>query len=159
MIDRQSAGLLPDKPHTAFRDAHGKIFYEEMFTRGGFDGPFTYFYHRHPITPQRELELGGRGFPVPVAADGLSLKRRLFLSDRVPAGGRLLDRRVPILFNADVTVYLAHATEVDDAYLANGDGDELFFVQEGAAMLESPCGMLDVVAGDYVWVPRSLIHR
>jgi homogentisate 1,2-dioxygenase len=158
MIDRQSAGLLPDKPHTAFRDAAGKLFYEEMFTRGGFDGPFSYFYHRNPITPQRETGPTERGWRAPQAAD-VTLKRRLFISDRVSAGGQLVDRRTPILFNADVTVLLAHATVTDDAYFANGDGDELFYVQEGAATLESPCGLLDVGAGDYVHVPRSLIHR
>ena len=160
MIDRQSAGILPDKPHTAFRDASGKLFFEEMFTRGGFDGPFTYFYHRHPITPQRETSADhGRGWPMAVAAEGVSVRRRLYLSDRIPAGGQMLDRRTPILFNADVTVLLAHATESDDAYLANGDGDELHYVQEGEALLESPCGMLEVHAGDYVAVPRSLLHR
>ncbi|CAN5820347.1 homogentisate 1,2-dioxygenase [soil metagenome] len=161
MIDRQSAGIFPDKPHTAFRDANGKLFYEEMFTRGGFDGPFTYFYHRNPITPQRETDPNGRGWPMAVAAEGVaaSLRRRLYISDRVSPGGQMLDRRTPILFNADVNVLLAHATESDDAYLANGDGDELHFLVEGSATLESPCGMLAVNAGDYVWVPRSLIHR
>jgi homogentisate 1,2-dioxygenase len=53
MIERRFAGMLPPKPHTAFRDAEGKLFYEEMFTRGGFSGAFTYFYHRNPITPTR----------------------------------------------------------------------------------------------------------
>jgi homogentisate 1,2-dioxygenase len=47
----------------------------------------------------------------------------------------------------------------DDVYFANGDGDELWFIEEGAARLESVCGWLDVAAGDYVWIPRSLIHR
>ena len=161
MIDRQCAGLLPDKPHTAFRDGAGKLFYEEMFTRGGFDGPFSYFYHRHPITPQRDTGPTQRGWAAPVAADGgkLPLKRRLFQSDRVPEGGQLLDARTPMLFNADVVVLLARPTQTDDAYFANGDGDELWFVQEGAARLESPCGWLDVQVGDYVAVPRSMIHR
>ena len=38
MIERRFAGIIPPKPHTAFRDADGKLFYEEMFTRGGFSG-------------------------------------------------------------------------------------------------------------------------
>ena len=32
-------------------------------------------------------------------------------------------------------------------------------MHEGKAKLESPCGTLDVTAGDYVWLPRSMIHR
>ena len=161
MIDRQAMGLLPDKPHTTLRDKDGKLFYEEMHTRGGFGGPFTYFYHRYPITAHTETGPSDRGYRPPMAASGPPhpLRRRLYLSERVATGGQLLDKRTPVFFNSDVTVLLARPTVSDDAYFANGDGDELWFVQEGKAKLESMCGWLDVVAGDYVWVPRSLIHR
>jgi homogentisate 1,2-dioxygenase len=161
MIDRQSAGLFPDKPHTVCRAPDGKLLYEEMFTRGGFSGPFTYFYHRFPITPHREVAVTKRGWPAPHPdPDGQTpLRRRLYLSDRVPTGGMLVDRRVPILFNKDVTVLLARPDATDDVYFANGDGDELWFVQEGSARLESPCGWLPVKSGDYVWVPKSMVHR
>jgi homogentisate 1,2-dioxygenase len=161
MIDRQSAGLIPDKPHTVCRTADGKLLYEEMFTRGGFSGPFSYFYHRFPITAHREVAVSDRGWPAPRAIEGTPspLRRRLYLSDRAPVGGMLVDRRVPILFNRDVTVLLARPDASDDTYFANGDGDELWYVQQGQARLESPCGFLPVAEGDYVWIPRSLIHR
>jgi homogentisate 1,2-dioxygenase len=71
----------------------------------------------------------------------------------------MLDKRTPILGNADVTVLLARPTQTDDAYFADGDGDELWFVQEGRARIESPCGWLDVEENDYVFIPRSMIHR
>lgn len=161
MIDRHHAGLLPAKPHTQLRDSKGELFYEEMFTRGGFAGAFTYFYHRFPITPHREVANTDRGFPRAVVDESAAdpLKRRLYDSNKIEAKGSLLDRRTPILTNKDVTIYLARVTESDDAYFANGDGDELFFVHEGSARIESNCGWLDVTGGDYVWVPRSLIHR
>ncbi len=161
MIDRQSAGILPDKPHTACRAPDGGVLYEEMHTRGGFSGPFTYFYHRFPVTAHREVESTKRGWAAPHAdpAAQKPLRRRLYLSDRVPRGGMLVDRRVPILFNRDVVVLLAAPAASDDVYFANGDGDELWFVQEGSARLESPCGWLDVRGGDYVWVPKAMIHR
>jgi homogentisate 1,2-dioxygenase len=161
MIDRQSAGLLPDKPHTVCRAPDGKLLYEEMFTRGGFSGPFSYFYHRFPITPHREVALSDRGWPAPRPDPGSPspLRRRLYLSDRMTTGGMLVDRRLPVLFNKDVTVLLARPDTTDDVYFANGDGDELWYVQEGRGRLESLCGWLPVAEGDYVWVPRSLIHR
>jgi homogentisate 1,2-dioxygenase len=160
MIDRQAMGLLPAKPHTALRDAEGRLFYEEMHTRGGFGGPFTYFYHRFPITAQSETGPSHRGYAPPAPeATASPLRRRLYQSDRIPTGKQLLDGRVPILFNKDVTVLLARPTETDDAYFANGDGDELWFVHEGSARIESPCGWLPVQAGDYVWVPKGMIHR
>lgn len=161
MIDRQSAGLLPDKPHTVCRAPDGKLLHEEMFTRGGFSGPFSYFYHRFPITAHREVGVSERGWPSaqPDPDAQKPLRRRLYLSDKLHAGGMLVDRRVPILFNKDVTVLLARPSESDDVYFANGDGDELWFVREGSARIESPCGWLDVGSGDYVWIPKSMIHR
>ncbi|RYG85450.1 homogentisate 1,2-dioxygenase [bacterium] len=161
MIDRQCAGILPDKPHTICRDPEGNLLFEEMHTRGGFSGPFSYFYHRYPVTANREVSVSSRGYPKPVALDEarLPLRRRLYGSGNVTPGGQLVDCRVPILFNRDVTILLARPTQSDDVYFANGDGDELWFVQEGTAQLESPCGWLDVVPGDYVFVPRSLVHR
>jgi homogentisate 1,2-dioxygenase len=161
VIDRQCTGLLPAKPHTVMRDASGNLLYEEMHTRHGFGGAFTYLYHRYPVTAHTEVSMSRRGFAAPAAEeDGrFPIRRRLYLSDRIPPGGQLLDRRTPVLFNADIAIYLAHPTLSDDAYFANGDGDELWFIHEGTARLESVCGWLDVKAGDYVWVPKALIHR
>ncbi|HZU81301.1 MAG TPA: homogentisate 1,2-dioxygenase domain-containing protein [Polyangiaceae bacterium] len=172
MIDRQACGLLPDKLHTALRVPErpgaagsgapdGALLYEEMFTRGGFDGPFTAFYHLFALPSQREPAASCRG-PAATHADpdaARPLKRRLYDSGRLPSGGMLVDRRVPILFNDDVAVLLARPDTTDDVYFANGDGDELWFVQEGSGRVESPCGWLRVESGDYVWVPRSMIHR
>jgi homogentisate 1,2-dioxygenase len=161
VIDRQSAGLLPDKPHTVLRTADGRFLHEEMFTRDGFSGPFSYFYHRFPVTPHTGVSLSNRGWapPHPDPEAQKPLRRRLYRSERVPAGGMLVDRRVPILFNDDVTVLLARPDVTDDVYFANGDGDELWFLHEGRGRLESPCGWLRVESGDYVWIPRSMVHR
>ncbi len=161
MIDRQTAGVLPGKPHTALRGPDGKLLYEEMITRRGFEAAFTYLYHRFPVTSHTEVSATSRGWQ-PAHPDPMGqqpLRRRLYLSDRVPAGGMLVDRRVPILFNDDLTILLARPTETDDAYFANGDGDELWYLHEGRARLESPCGWLEARAGDYVWVPRAMVHR
>jgi len=161
MIDRMSCGLMPDKPHTALRDAEGRLFYEEMHTRGGFSGAFTYLYHRYAPTPAIEIEVTKRGHAVPVAhVEGAQpLKRRLYDTRKMAATGTVFEDRVPLLFNKDVSIYFACPSASDDAYFSNGDGDELWFVQEGAARLETVCGWLKVRTGDYVWIPRSMIHR
>jgi len=161
MIDRMSCGLMPAKPHTVLRDADGNLLYEELFTRGGFSGAFSYLYHRYPTTAAVEVTASTRGHAVAHAApDGSTpLKRRLYDTRRLTAAGMPFECRVPLLFNKDVTVYFACATQSDDVYFANGDGDELWFIEEGSANLESSCGWLSVQAGDYVWIPRSLIHR
>ncbi len=161
MIDRHRAGLLPDKPHTVQRAPDGKLLHEEMLTRGGFGGAFSYFYHRFPVGAHRQ-----RGRLARVARAGAgsvgaptSSKAPLPLGPGRAAGGMLVDRRLPMLFNDDVTVLLGHAADgPTTSYFANGDGDELWFVRDGSARLESPCGWLDVKAGDYVWVPKAIVH-
>jgi len=161
MIDRQSAGVFPEKPHTVFRAPDGAIVYEEMFTRAGFAGAFSYFYHRYPTTDHVEVFASKRGWPAAKASDegNHPLLRRLFDSNAVAPGGTFLEARLPVLVNDDVTVLLARPTRTDDVYFANGDGDELWFVHEGRARLESVCGWLEVEPGDYVWVPKGLTHR
>jgi homogentisate 1,2-dioxygenase len=161
MIDRMSCGLMPAKPHTVLRDADGNLLFEEMLTRGGFSGAFTYLYHRHQPTAAVKIEATRRGHAVPVADEGASapLKRRLYDTRRMNPGATTFESRVPLLFNADLAIYFACPTKTDDVYFANGDGDELWFVQEGSARLESVCGWLPVKTGDYVWIPKSMVHR
>jgi len=159
MIDRMTCGLVPAKPHTVHRDAEGNLLYEEMHTRGGFSGAFTYLYHRYPTTAAVEVTETNRGHAIPVADGKGPLKRRLFDTRKMPAGGTAFESRIPLLFNRDLAVYFACPTQSDYVYFANGDGDELWFVQEGAAKLETVCGWLKVQAGDYVWIPKSMIHR
>jgi len=161
MIDRQSFGILPAKPHTVARTPDGRLLHEEMHTRGGFDGPFTYLYHLHPVTAAREVRVVESGWPQPVSIEEalVPLKRRLYDSNRIPAGGSLARSRTPILFNSQLTIWVARPNQSDEVYVADGDGDELWFVHEGRARIESVCGWLDVGEGDYVFIPRSLIHR
>jgi homogentisate 1,2-dioxygenase len=160
MIDRQALGALPDKPHTVFRAPDGTLINEEMFTRGGFDGAFSYLYHQRPITPAVEVR-SYIGFPIakPAAEGNHPLKRRLYRSDLCPKGGRLSDSRTPLLVNDDVAIYVARPTASDEVLFANGDGDELWYVFSGELTLESVFGRIHCVAGDYVLVPRSCIHR
>ena len=58
-----------------------------------------------------------------------------------------------------MVVAVACADARDDVLFGNGDGDELWYLVEGEATLESPCGALPVRGGDYVFVPRGLPHR
>ncbi|HEY8078182.1 MAG TPA: homogentisate 1,2-dioxygenase [Labilithrix sp.] len=161
MIDRMACGMMPAKPHTVLRDAGGDILYEEMLTREGFSGAFTYLYHRYPTTAAVEVTETSRGHAIPCADEKgrTPLKRRLYDTRKVQPGGMPFECRTPLLFNSDLAIYFACPSQSDDVYFANGDGDELWFVQEGSAKLETVCGWLKVAPGDYVWIPRSMVHR
>ena len=158
MIDRMQLGEVPPKPHTAFRSATGRLRQEECFTRLGFDGEFSILYHEGPPMTDRAIGPAEPGaFDRQVATFGPEqpLRRRLVLGDRAPEGF------TPVCGNADVVVslFVLPAGPVTETGFANGDGDDLFFVYSGRATLESPFGDVDVEAGDYVLVPRSVIHR
>jgi homogentisate 1,2-dioxygenase len=161
MIDRATAGSIPDKPHTAMRDAEGRLLFEEMHTREGFDGPFTYFYHQFPVTAARRVTRSERGWARPRQEEDARepLQRRLYDGAGVPPGTMLCYDRTPLLFSEQATLWLARPTETDEVYVANADGDELWFVREGRARIESNCGWLEVFDGDYVFIPRALVHR
>jgi len=161
MIDRWTQGLLPAKPHTVFRDPDGgALLYEECFTRLGFDGPYSILYHRHAPTDEVASEVSDRGFRLePAEGEPLPLRRRLFDSGAVHAGGAMLDARCPILFNPDVTISVARPSLSDDAFVVNGDGDDVFFVERGAGSVQTPFGLLPFHPHDYVVVPKGCPHR
>ena len=165
MIDHAQAGLLPKKPHTVFRAPSGEIIHEEMLTRGGFDGPFSYLYHLHPITAARRVtEVDGFAAPTRADAGMFPNKRRLYDANTLwsaleAKGGPASRQRTPFLFNDDLVLSLLAPTEPDPTYFANNDGDDLFYVTKGSGKLETSFGWLDFAAGDYVHVPRSVIHR
>ena len=162
MIDRWTQGRIPEKPHTVFRDAGtGAIFYEECFTRMGFDGPYSILYHRRPPTQEVSSEGTERGFRLRPAgpSDPATLRRRLFDSGQIAAGGELIDARTPILFNGDVVISIARPSESDSAFFVNGDGDDVYFVEAGSGRVESTFGIVPFRQHDYLVIPKGCPHR
>jgi homogentisate 1,2-dioxygenase len=158
MIDRMQLGDVPPKPHIAFRSSSGALRFEECVTRHGFDGEFSILYHEGP--PMTDTLIGpakpGRfDRQAPRPAEHQPLRRRLVIGEKAPEGF------TPILFNADVAVSLfklPREAESPDGF-SNGDGDDLYFFYEGEGTLESPFGDLAVRGGDYMVVPRGVVHR
>ncbi|HEV8267783.1 MAG TPA: homogentisate 1,2-dioxygenase, partial [Thermoanaerobaculia bacterium] len=158
MLHYLRAGETPKKPHIAFRSADGKLRYEECFTRKGFDAEFSILYHEGP--PMTDVEIAPSGptcwsRQVAIPAPDVPLKRRLILGEKAPEGF------TPILMSDDVVVSLFRipAEAPSDLGFSNGDGADLFFLSSGKATLESPFGDVAVEAGDYVLVPRGVVHR
>ena len=159
MLERRSAGTLPAAPHTQLRAADGQLLYEHCITRQGFDGPYTIAYHEH--RPHEAQPAGDAPVVLPPADRRPErLLRRHYTS---PASAPTLDtfprHRGRILENADVALSVAMPTRSDAAYFANADGDELYFVHAGSGTLRTLLGDVSYGAGDYVYVPRSLLHR
>ena len=150
MLDRMTAGAVPDKPHTALRDEAGKLRHEECLTRDGFEGPFTIMYHaERPHTAA--VANAAHGWEVPGADDDEDrpLARRHYRSQDLPRrGGPPVDARVPLLYNDDVVISAVHPDDSDPVYFANGDADDLTFVLEGGGVLRSALGDVPFGKGD-----------
>jgi len=171
-------GDVAKKHHIQLRGPNQELRYEECFTRDGFDGPYTIMYHlRRPHT--HRLAQAGHGWTAPVAASDRALAKRHYqtgaldkrggasLDGRDPArpatpthgGVAPIDARVPLLFNADVIAGVAFPSAPDPVYSADGDADQLVYIHRGGGTLRSLLGDVPFVQGDYVFVPRGLLHR
>jgi homogentisate 1,2-dioxygenase len=150
-------GCFPQKRHVAFRKEGGGIHYEELIGNQGFIGPSSLLYHlRLPtavtsVRPLAALEWA----PEPERV----LRHRHFRTAGLATGPSAVRDRVPLLFNADVALSLVRPRKEDAVYYRNAQGDEVVFVVEGDGVLESSFGELRYRAGDYVVIPRGILHR
>jgi homogentisate 1,2-dioxygenase len=158
MLERLAFGELPPKHHLALRDPAGRLLYESCLTRKGFDGPYTILYHQH--RPQALRALGPAVLEPLTASErgqrGAGLSRRHFRTLALAPGQ---PARAPLLFNQDLVLGCFRPTQNDGAYRLDAGADELSFVLQGGGVLRSALGDLEFGAGDYVFVPKGLLHR
>jgi homogentisate 1,2-dioxygenase len=159
MLDRMCVGDVAAKHHIQLRGPGGELRFEECFTRDGFDGPYTILYHLrrphvHRIAPAKH------GWKAPVAVAERPLAKRHYRTEKLPrTGGPPIDARVPLMFNADLVAGVAFPTVPDPVYIADGDADQLVYIHRGGGTLHSLLGDIGFAQGDYVFVPRGLLHR
>ncbi len=158
MLDRVAVGSIPRKPHLRFPQPTGGLYYEECFTRAGFEGAFSMLYHEHRPHEAAPMETT-RLMRAPEATPTRTLVRRHFRTLELPSGGASLEARRPLLFNDDVTIAVASPSAPDPTYFVNADGDELVFVLHGTGTLRSSFGDLAYEPGDYVVLPKGVLHR
>ncbi|MPZ18427.1 MAG: homogentisate 1,2-dioxygenase [Luteitalea sp.] len=150
-------GRVPHKRHVAFRRDEGGLYYEELMGNKGFTGPASLLYHlQHPtqIREVRPLK------PLPwTEEEPRQFKHRHFLTAELPATASITSDRLPLLFNADVAIDVVSPQREDDYFYRNAQGDELVYVTEGEGVLESVVGNISFGPGDYLVIPRSILHR
>ena len=157
MLDRMQLGEVARKHHVQLRSAGGELRYEECFTRDGFDGPYTILYHlRRPHTHRLAPAPAGWTYAL---ADARPLAKRAYATGKVAHGGSFFAARTALLVNADVIAGAAFPDAADPVYVSDGDADELVYIQRGGGVLRSLLGDVAFAQGDYVFVPRGLLHR
>lgn len=159
MIDRIVAGEVPRKHHIQLRGPNNELRYEECFTRDGFEGPFSILYHLHRPHTQR-ASVARHGWAAPVEVGARSLAKRHYKSwELAGKGGPQIDARIPLLFNDDLISGVAFPTEADPVYVSDADGDQLIYIHAGGGAVRTVVGDVEFAQGDYVFVPRGMIHR
>lgn len=116
---------------------------EEEYGRDGFFGRYAHLYRANAPVGWTRIE-------------GPCRPRAFDLAELPPSSA--LSRR-DVLGNDDVVLSVMRLSEAMDAFARNADGDELFFVHRGAGRLETEYGPLAYRPGDYLLVPRGVMHR
>lgn len=150
-------GRVPPKRHVAFRKDDGSIHYEELVGNQGFTGPASLLYHLRLPTAVKSVR-SYRGLAWAAEPERV-LRHRHFRTAKLETGPSPVLDRVPLLFNAEVALSMASPQKEDAFLYRNGQGDEVVYVAEGEGALESPFGELPYRAGDYVVIPRGVLHR
>ena len=149
-------GDVPRKRHTWHRDGAGARLAEELMGEEGFSGASSLLYHRN--SPSAITGVEDAGVDRAALTPNHPLLPWHVRASSLPAGGDLVTGRRVLFANADLTICWAEADRSSELY-RNAAGDELVYLQSGAAVLESVFGRIVVAAGDYVVLPASTTHR
>ena len=151
-------GKIPHKRHTVFRKENGDIHFEQLFGTIGFDGMSSLLYHLHP--PTQVSELKGHIDVSPKVAVEHNMQMRAFKGFDIPAHKDVLQSRIPVLTNNDVTLHLAQPQQSNTKYFyKNVDADEVIFIHNGEGKLKTQLGNTDFLEGDYLVIPRGMIYQ
>ena len=150
-------GQVPRKRHVVFRQPGGSLYTEELMGNMGFTGPASLVYHVHQPTQVLDVSLvkalAWEADPEP------TFRNRHFRTSGLPATPSVTADRTPLLYNADVALSFVQPTADDEHFYRNAQGDEIVYVSDGGGVLESPLGELAFGKGDYLVVPRGILHR
>ncbi|MGV9370997.1 MULTISPECIES: homogentisate 1,2-dioxygenase [Micromonospora] len=153
----RSVGDVPRKRHTQFRQPDGTLYAEELVGQEGFSSDSSLLYHRHAPT----AILGAEEYAPPTVTrvPNLPLKPRHLRTHKLDGTGAdpVLGRQY-LLANDDVRIAYVLADRPSPLF-RDATGDHCLYLEAGSMRVESPFGVLDAVAGDYVVIPTSTIHR
>ncbi|MCU1484122.1 MAG: homogentisate 12-dioxygenase [Actinomycetia bacterium] len=154
----RSVGEVPRKRHAQLRGADGQLRTEELVGEDGFFAASSLLYHRHLPNVLVSAEVVDVPALTAPSAPNLPLLPRKFDTHLLSSGGETVTGRHTVVANDDVRVSWVQPDRPGPLF-RNAVGDELVFVEAGAATLESVYGRLDASQGDYVRVPMGCIHR
>jgi homogentisate 1,2-dioxygenase len=151
-------GEVPRKRHSQFRDTDGRLLTEELVGEQGFFHASSLLYHRNLPNVLVAAEVVELPVLTAAPAPNLPMVPRKLDTHLLDGGGDAVTGRRTVAANDDVRVSYA-LPDATSPLFRNAVGDELVFLEEGDATLESIYGRLELLQGDYVRVPAGCIHR
>lgn len=149
-------GDVPAKRHQYHRGPDGRGLSEELMGEEGFSGASSLLYHLHSpsaITGVEAMTLTRS----PLRANTPLLPWHLRAQD-VPVGADLVTGRHLLAATSNVAICFVRASN-DSELFRDAVGDEIVYIHQGSARLESVFGTVDCLSGDYVVIPASTTHR
>jgi homogentisate 1,2-dioxygenase len=135
----------------------GRLIFEELFGREGFNGPSSLIYHRSMPEGARDVTEGPGDMMTPEheqVHENAHLKGFELQPD-----GDVITGRQWLLINDDIRIGLALPLRQQEVLYVNGSADEVLFVHTGSGVLRSQFGRLKFGKHDYVVIPRGTVYR
>jgi homogentisate 1,2-dioxygenase len=152
----QQRGSIPSKRHIQHRDTKGNLYYEEHISREGFSDIYSNVYHLIPPTRVKKID---KYIPLELqpAKEKSHRHHHLETFKFDPFGDWIFGRQY-LAFNKDLIIATSSPVQNSDFFYKNGMADELLFVHQGNGTLQTMFGNLDFKEGDYIVIPRGIIH-
>ncbi len=150
-------GNIPQKRHVQFKKPDGSLYQEQVIGTEGFSGISSILYHINPPTKVKAIK-GITELKSEVWEEKTLRHFHFKTLDAKPEGDPISGRKV-LMFNNDVSMGICNPKEQMEYFYKNGESDEIIFVHEGKGRMESQYGALDYHDGDYIIIPRGVIHR
>lgn len=150
-------GNIPQKRHVQFKKPDGSLYKEQVVGTEGFSGISSILYHINPPTKVKAIK-GLTELKRDVWEEKTLRHFHFKTLNAVPEGDPVSGRKV-MMFNNDVSLGICNPKDQMEYFYKNGEGDEIIFVHEGKGRIESQYGVLDYHEGDYIVIPRGVIHR
>jgi len=157
MPNYQKMGKIPRKRHSVFRSGEGSLYWEELVGSHGFSGLSSLLYHLQ--RPTSVLQVKQRQQLAWDTDPDSTLRMRHFRTHQLQTVASPTLNRTPLLFNQHVALSMVNPDRSDEFFYRNAQGDEVIFVSEGKGILESQMGELAFRSGDYLVIPRGILHR